>query len=517
MKHTTPRYVWRLLLAALLLGGCTHDLDSVSLPCADGKCPSGSRCEKGRCVPGTQDSTLAEPRAELGPDGPAADLGADLVKPDLPADSGKPDVAVADLPAPDKLVADKLLVDSSSVDTSLPDTSLPDTSLPDTAAPDMTLPDAKVDATAVDAGCTGCTIKGQCHAPKTPKGTCLICDPAYSKSLWAPAPGCMITLAGSGVGFKDGPWSAAKFKSPSGLELDGKGGLLVADTLNSCIRKVDQGTVSTVAGVCGTGGTAGGSVSTAKFHRPHDVALDGKGGILVADERNHRVRRIYNGQVTVFAGAVANAGGFVDGAAATKARLYYPNGVAVVPGGNTVYVADSNNATIRAVTMVTTSWTVSTMVWMAPNAAAGCKSTYSGMALSSMHLLTWPMDMVLDKAGDLYVVDRGCGTVRKIDTYSSKIYNITSKLNKPQDLVRDSAGVIYVADSGNNRVVMVKGKSPGATVTTLVGHMGSGDAEGLLKTQAKLTEPMGLALDGNGYLYVSDWKTSKISVINLAP
>jgi sugar lactone lactonase YvrE len=102
-------------------------------------------------------------------------------------------------------------------------------------------------------------------------------------------------VAGGGAeGFRDGPPREALFRGPKGIALGG-GGLLVADTENHAIRRVDlaSGAVTTVAGGSEGFGGDGGPALRAKLARPHGIAV-GPGGVLyVGDSENHRVRRVY--------------------------------------------------------------------------------------------------------------------------------------------------------------------------------------------------------------------------------
>ncbi len=150
----------------------------------------------------------------------------------------------------------------------------------------------------------------------------------------------------------------AQLNSPSGVAVDGAGNVFVADTANQRVRRIDAatGVINTVAGGAaksapGFGGD-GGPGNRAQLSGPSGVAVDGAGNILIADTGNQRVRRIENatGVLTTIAGGAADgAPGFGgDGGPATAAQLKGPAGVAVDGGGN-VIIADTANQRVRRI------------------------------------------------------------------------------------------------------------------------------------------------------------------------
>jgi hypothetical protein len=116
-----------------------------------------------------------------------------------------------------------------------------------------------------------------------------------------------------GPGNIDGPISRARLRQPSGVGYMGGSInlMIVADTGNNTIRKVQNGTITTVAGNPGFNGTADGSGPAARFDRPAAVAVDENGKkVWVLDQTNSCVRKVDvdTGAVTTFAGKCGTAG-----------------------------------------------------------------------------------------------------------------------------------------------------------------------------------------------------------------
>ncbi|WP_371865253.1 SMP-30/gluconolactonase/LRE family protein [Massilia eburnea] len=163
-------------------------------------------------------------------------------------------------------------------------------------------------------------------------------------SLLAPD-GSVRVIAGGAEGYRDGVGAAASFNTPSGIALDKKGNVYVADTGNHAIRKIAaDGTVSTLAG-SGIAGFADGQGAQAQFNGPVGVAVDEDGIVYVADTYNDRIRRIApDGTVTTLAG---NGQPDLADGIGEAAQFDTPCGIAV--GKDGIYIADSRNDAIRRI------------------------------------------------------------------------------------------------------------------------------------------------------------------------
>ena len=324
--------------------------------------------------------------------------------------------------------------------------------------------------------------------------------------------GVVTTFAGTAntPGSTDGTGTAARFYRPAGIAIDAGGNLYVADSGNNTIRKVTPaGVVSTVAGSAGTfGHTNTDSTSTipALFYNPRAVAVDASGTIYVADTNNNTIRKVTSaGVVTTLAG-VAETYGSTDGNG-TAARFNFPNAL-VLDGSGNLYVADELNHAIRK---VTPSGDVTTI---AGSAGTAGKLDGTGSAARFDH----PSALTFDGSGNLYVTDYNNSLIRKVTSAGVVTtvagvagiagasdgvgYNLTpALLNNPSGTAVGSGGNIYVADTANSVIRQI---TPAGVVTTFAGNINLGVSRDGTTTAAGFLAPAGLTADAAGNLYVAD-------------
>ena len=165
--------------------------------------------------------------------------------------------------------------------------------------------------------------------------------------------GVITTVAGNGMrGYSGdgGPAVEARLHHLGGVALDGVGNLYFTDSWNHRIRKVDAGGVITTVAGDGTEGYGGdgGPAVEARLNEPSGVALDGAGNLYFADTLNHRIRKVdARGRITTVAGGDTQGFGG-DGGPAVAAHLNRPQGVALDGAGN-LYIAEEFNHRIRRV------------------------------------------------------------------------------------------------------------------------------------------------------------------------
>ncbi len=348
-------------------------------------------------------------------------------------------------------------------------------------------------------------------------GTVYVTD-AGSHTVRRIAGGGVTTIAGTpGIaGRSDGITTAALFNAPQGIAVDGAGNVYVSDTNNSTIRRIaPNGSVTTFAGSPGETGSADGNGGSARFNYPAGLAVDAAGNVYVADFDNSTIRKITpGGSVSTLAGAASQAGN-ADGQGG-GARFDHPMGIAVDVSGN-IYVADTSAQTIR---LVSPDGTVSTR---AGHPGLGGRSDGSGAAATFFY----PAGLTVNSAGIVYIADTGNHLVRVMSaagavgtlagsigsTGSTDAAGNAALFSYPQGVAVDGAGNVFVADHGNH---VIRKISPGGSVSTFAGVAGlAGSADGP-GPGARFNEPMGVAVDGGGNVYVADAGNSTIRKISAA-
>ena len=224
-------------------------------------------------------------------------------------------------------------------------------------------------------------------------------------------------------GYQDGKANEAKFNMPSGIAIDKFDNIYVADTLNHIIRKISpKGDVTTFAGKHSlTGGYQDGFSSQALFNEPSDVKIDKNGVLYVLDCGNQLVRRIENGQVSTVAGLIDKINpdtGYVDGkytdGQRAKAGFNFPKGLDIAEDG-TIFIADTWNNSIR---VIKTEGNVATI------AGTGIPGKRDDPLPQTQ--FNSPVD-VLYHAGSLYISDRFNNGIRVMKFELNDLPDITDK------------------------------------------------------------------------------------------
>ncbi len=291
----------------------------------------------------------------------------------------------------------------------------------------------------------------------------------------------ITTIAGTGrQGYRDGEGSIADFMDPCSIVgvpealrsayRSGTGRPIrafVVDRLAEAVRYVDTaGQVGTFAG--GVMGYADGVGEAARFAEPVGLAIDSAGALWVADEMNHRIRRILpNGVVTTVAGS--GVMGSADGAG-NAATLNHPVGVAVDSGGQ-AYVVGMDH-TVRRVRYVSgdrnssSSYRVDTVA-----GSAGQSGTVDGVGSAAR--FNMPLAVTVDRFGAVFVADTWNNSIRVLRSAGLSTMTVTTLatlIDSPYCLTPNAAGDLYVGSPSR-----IERCSPAAVLTLLAGTAGFAD------------------------------------------
>lgn len=213
-----------------------------------------------------------------------------------------------------------------------------------------------------------------------------------------------------------GPATSASLCGPWGLAVDPAGNLFIADTFDYSIRRVDAvtGIITTVAGNLFTHGFNGDGIraTLAGLNAPHGVALDSSGDLLIADTSDSRIRRVDAStgvitRVTGFGSGCAEQTDSVgDGCPAADATVNFPDAVALDVNGD-LFVADTGNNRTREVNAA--SGIINTV------AGNGVNYVNGDGAPAINALLFGTIGLGVDRTGNLFVVDAVDGRIRRVD------------------------------------------------------------------------------------------------------
>ena len=304
-----------------------------------------------------------------------------------------------------------------------------------------------------------------------------------------------------------------RLRSPAGVVMDDDGVLYVVERDNRRIVAVtSSGAIRVVVDDAA-------SCSVACMLRPLDLALDGTGGLLVADELGHRVWRFdaETGAREVLAGT-GDPATTPDGEPAASSPIRSPRGVAADENGR-VYFAEARSNRIRT---ILPDGTLSTVVGTGQAGSAGD----GGPAVDAEIDFPAGIDIA---SGRLFIADAGNHRIRAVDLQTGRIetvagsgtagfggdggHPLAASLSDPRGVAASSDGrTLYIADRGNDRIRLV---SFGASLINT--FAGSGDTEfagDLIDAGAVgLDSPIGVATSPFGLVLISDtdhhivWRT----------
>lgn len=329
--------------------------------------------------------------------------------------------------------------------------------------------------------------------------------------------GVIRAYAGNGIyGYAGdgGQATAARLAEPDGLVLDRDGSLLIADNEDHRVRRVSAGVISTVAGAWHYGGDNGPATS-ALLDWPDGVAVDQDGTVYIADMGNNRIRKVApNGAITTSAGTGEN-GVAGDNGPATSAQLSLPQLLALDGAGNLYTINQDRVRKISKSGIITTAAQNKEIGDPRPTLQGPPSILISAIATDAQANLyfaeSWPVCRVRKVTPD--------GQISQIVGSARCGYGgdggpaIAAQIGVAWNMVVDKNGDLYIADSGNNRVRKV---TSDGKISTVVGN-GRDQPPGLTPqpvASASIGSPMGIAIDEFGDLYVSDNNAPTIAKVS---
>ena len=330
----------------------------------------------------------------------------------------------------------------------------------------------------------------------------------------------LVLVAGLGDKADNALATQVKLTSPFGVDFDRAGNLFLVEMAGGeHVRKMDKSGVLTIIAGTGEKGFAGdgGPALQAHFNGMHNLAVAPDGDVLLADTWNSRIRKIdaKTGVISTIIGT-GKRGFSGDGGPATKADFGNIYCASLDPQGENLFLADLDNRRIRAVNLKTGL--------VRAVAGNGEKGVPANGAVATQSPLSDPRAVAADAKGNVYVLERGGNALRVVDA-AGKIRTVVGNgqkglsgdggdaraatMNGPKHLCVDRAGDVIIADTENHvirKYLAAEGKIIRVAGTGKKGTAGVGGPP----EQAEFNQPHGVTLDAAGTLYIVDSSNNRV-------
>jgi sugar lactone lactonase YvrE len=326
--------------------------------------------------------------------------------------------------------------------------------------------------------------------------------------------------ARKGYAGDNGPAIQAALNNPGGITVTASGDVYFADSNNNVIRKIDpQNNITTVAGNNALGAGYSGdyaSATRAQFDTPDGLAIAPDGDLIVADSHNDRIRRIDRQTwiVTTIAGS-GETGFDGDDGPATDAMLNNPGGVAASPNGD-IYIADTLNYRVRMIDH--TTGYIHTVAGDGNANEDGAPVGDGGPATSAS--LNMPSDVAISPNGDIYIADMHHQRIRKIDAKTRIISTVAG--NGRWGNSGDGGRAVNATMAGPAGIAVVPDGNGGVTLFIADFYNGRVRAvapDGIIRDVGAEANAFGaptrVAFAARGWLYVADSSNDRVVALNI--
>ncbi len=313
--------------------------------------------------------------------------------------------------------------------------------------------------------------------------------------------------------------SKATLSQPFAVCFNNRGELLIADTANHCVRKIDHNSViTTIVGTGAQGYTGdGGPADRATLNEPYAVACDAEGNLFIADRLNACIRFVNTKGLIFTLAGTGSAGYSGDGGIATRAQLREPTGLAL-DGKHGLFISDTSDNRIRCIDL--RSGIITT------TAGNGSQSGAGDGDLATEASINGARAVALTPKGNLLVCERSGNRIREIEQRLGIIRTIAgtgkpgymgdgrasilAAFNGPKWVECSSDGTIYVVDTENHCIRSIAQDTGVVRTVAGDGHKGP-EVSG---NSVRLSRPHGCCVH-DGTLYIADTENNRVLAIAL--
>jgi GT2 family glycosyltransferase/sugar lactone lactonase YvrE len=332
-----------------------------------------------------------------------------------------------------------------------------------------------------------------------------------------------VAVIGARKGYAgdNGPAISAWLDTPGGIAIAPNGAIYFADSNNDVIRRIDPGNRQIITTVVGSkkAGFAGdaGLATAAELDTPDGVAIAPDGDLIVADSHNDRVRRVDRDTGTIITIAGSGVTGYDgDDKPAREAALNTPNAVAAAPNGD-IYIADTLNYRVRMIDHAT-----GFIHTIAGDGTAGESGSVGDGGPATSAQLNMPSDVAVAPNGDVYIADMHHNRIRKVDALSHVITTVAGNGSfgaagddgpATQASLAGPAGIAVVPE-GRGRVTIFIADYYNGTVRAV-------GPDGIIRNvsdegRVAFGAPSRVAFEPKkGWLYIADSSKDQIVVLNI--